>query len=595
MAPVRGWISRAERLLEGQGETPVHAWLAVVRNYERLLSGDFQSARQWARRAIDVGAKCDPAAAAVGRIAEARSIILAGDVSQGLGLLNEAAVAMVSGELDPLFTGLVYCELVCAFQGLAQYDQAEEWTVAMERWCRGQPDREPPRTLPCPPRRDPQAARPLRRGGRGSASGLRGASALPAPRTRVAADGTRPHPAAHGRPRGRGSGIPRRTRSRMGPAARPRARASGQGDVALAVATIRQRRARQSAHRPVQGVAAEYRAAPRAPARGTGRDRGDGGRPRDGPRGSRRACGSPPGSKARRSLRAPRSRMEGCDSRTATRWTANGSSPKQRDSGTKSGHPMKLLSHAWALPKPSGRRQRAPGRDRAKGGARGPRRNRSRTADGHSRAVRGREGTDDSPAPRSQRLLSRGRLLVAGVRGTHCESARPQGDALPRRLLAHPSRELDAFRRESSGLVTWSGQPVAELPRAALGGNAGAMLDARAKSAYRRRLTEIEDDIEQSRALGDTERESQADAEREFLVRELSRAVGLGGRDRRASSASERARVGVTRAIRYAMTRIGEHHPLLGAHLSLAIRTGTYCGYLPDPHRHRVETLTSVR
>ena len=51
MSPVRGWITRAERLLEVQGETPVHAWLAVVRNYERLLSGDFQSARQWAQSA----------------------------------------------------------------------------------------------------------------------------------------------------------------------------------------------------------------------------------------------------------------------------------------------------------------------------------------------------------------------------------------------------------------------------------------------------------------------------------------------------------------------------------------------------------------
>ena len=111
----------------------------------------------------------------------------------------------------------------------------------------------------------------------------------------------------------------------------------------------------------------------------------------------------------------------------------------------------------------------------------------------------------------------------------------------------------------------------------------GKLLDARAKSAYRRRLAEIEDELAQARALGDAERESQADAERDFLVRELKHAVGLGGRDRRAASASERARVGVTRAIRYAIARIGEHHPLLGEHLSLAIRTGTYCGYLPDP------------
>ena len=49
-------------------------------------------------------------------------------------LLDEAGVATVSGELDPLSTGVVYCELVCALQGAAQYDLAEEWTEAMERW-----------------------------------------------------------------------------------------------------------------------------------------------------------------------------------------------------------------------------------------------------------------------------------------------------------------------------------------------------------------------------------------------------------------------------------------------------------------------------
>ena len=55
---------------------------------------------------------------------------------QGLALLDEVGVATVSGDLDPLSTGVVYCELVCALQGLAQYDVAEEWTEAMERWCR---------------------------------------------------------------------------------------------------------------------------------------------------------------------------------------------------------------------------------------------------------------------------------------------------------------------------------------------------------------------------------------------------------------------------------------------------------------------------
>ena len=135
MAPVRGWLARAERLLDGQGESPPHAWFAVVRTYERMLTGDLPDARQWARRAIEAGSRCDPAACALGRVAEARLLILDGDVGRGLALLDEAGVAIVSGDLDPLTTGVVYCELVCALQGLAQYDVAEQWTEAMERWC----------------------------------------------------------------------------------------------------------------------------------------------------------------------------------------------------------------------------------------------------------------------------------------------------------------------------------------------------------------------------------------------------------------------------------------------------------------------------
>ena len=134
MAPVRGWLARAERLLEGQDENPAHAWFAAVRAYERMLTGDLSGARPWAGRAIEVGSKCEPAACAIGRVAEARLLILDGDVQEGLAQLDDVGVATVSGDLDALSTGIVYCELVCALQGLAQYEVAEEWTEAMERW-----------------------------------------------------------------------------------------------------------------------------------------------------------------------------------------------------------------------------------------------------------------------------------------------------------------------------------------------------------------------------------------------------------------------------------------------------------------------------
>ena len=89
MAPVRGWLARAERLLEGQGETPAGAWLAVVRTYERMLTGDLPGARPWARRAIELGSEHDPAACAIGRVAEARLLILEGNVTEGLALLDD--------------------------------------------------------------------------------------------------------------------------------------------------------------------------------------------------------------------------------------------------------------------------------------------------------------------------------------------------------------------------------------------------------------------------------------------------------------------------------------------------------------------------
>ena len=131
--------TRAERLLEGQEDTPVHAWLAVVRSYERLLSGDFGALGSgpvepstWARAAIRRPRPSDGSRRRAASSCRARSRAVS-------TLLNEAAVAAVSGELDPLSTGVVYCEVVCALQALAQYDLAEEWTQAMERWRQGQP------------------------------------------------------------------------------------------------------------------------------------------------------------------------------------------------------------------------------------------------------------------------------------------------------------------------------------------------------------------------------------------------------------------------------------------------------------------------
>jgi tetratricopeptide (TPR) repeat protein len=152
------------------------------------------------------------------------------------------------------------------------------------------------------------------------------------------------------------------------------------------------------------------------------------------------------------------------------------------------------------------------------------------------------------------------------------------------RLLAERGRELHALDlvagERAPERVAHHVEPglVASAP-----GDAGEILDARAKAEYRRRLTELEEEADEARALGDAERAAQAEEERQVLVTELATALGLGGRDRRAASPSERARVSVTRAIRAALARIREHSPTLGEHLDRTIRTGTFCSYVPDP------------
>jgi predicted ATPase/class 3 adenylate cyclase len=108
-----------------------------------------------------------------------------------------------------------------------------------------------------------------------------------------------------------------------------------------------------------------------------------------------------------------------------------------------------------------------------------------------------------------------------------------------------------------------------------------ALLDAQAKEAYRRRLEELGDDLQEARDWGDPERIAGIEEEIDALTDELARAAGLGGRDREQPSPAERARVSVTKAIRAAIKSIDRHSPELGAHLTASIHTGRFCSYAP--------------
>jgi hypothetical protein len=111
--------------------------------------------------------------------------------------------------------------------------------------------------------------------------------------------------------------------------------------------------------------------------------------------------------------------------------------------------------------------------------------------------------------------------------------------------------------------------------------DAGAVLDDRAKQAYRRRVEDLEDQLAEAERLGDGGRASRAREELEAVAEQLASAVGLGGRDRKAASNVERARVNVQRRLKDAIRRIADHDAALGRYLDATVRTGTYCVYKP--------------
>jgi tetratricopeptide (TPR) repeat protein len=585
MAPVRGWLARAERLLEAQDETPAHAWFAVVRTYERMLTGDMPGARPWARRAIEVGSRCDPAAGVIGQVAEARLLILGGEVQQGLALLDEAGVATVSGDLDPFSTGVVYCELVCALQGLAHYDVAEQWTEAMERWS------------------ETNAIGSLHgrcRVHRAEILRLRGSCNEAEHQALVACEELRPYLQRElgwplnelGRIRlhkgdiaGAEEALLAAHRAGWDPQPGLALVHLAQGDAATAAASIR-----DALERPMRVPSKErppnthLQRAPLLEAQveieiATG----DLGRARSAADELERIAARFQSKALLASAALARGRVRLADGDAAG---AEQSLSEAVRLWNEVGAPYEAATARIALAeahRASGSEHRAALERQA-----------ARTILGGIQAapsvappahVADHEAVDDQPVAGVNVFRREGDYWTVSFEGHTIHMRDLKGMRYLARLLADPGREyhvLDLVAAETGSGPQAAGSHAAGLPRSALG-DAGESLDAQAKNAYRRRLAEIDDDLEQARAIGDAERAAQADAERDFLVQELARAFGLGDRDRRAASASERARAAVTRAVRQAMTRIAEHHPQLGQHLSRTIRTGTYCAYVPDP------------
>jgi hypothetical protein len=140
-------------------------------------------------------------------------------------------------------------------------------------------------------------------------------------------------------------------------------------------------------------------------------------------------------------------------------------------------------------------------------------------------------------------------------------------------LLARPSQDvhvLDLVAPENRGHGLDRPESSDEL------------LDASARRAYKARIIELEDDLTEAEHLADDERAATAREERDLLVDELARAMGLGGRARRQTDRGERARQAVRARVRAAIGKVQRVNPRLARHLERSLRTGYFCRYEPE-------------
>ena len=135
-----GWFGRAKRLLEQTpNECPAHGWQATSLAYRAIRTGDTEEALRQAKLAQEIGERlAKPAIQFLGMQQQGYALVAMGRVDDGLALIDESTVAAVSGELDPLTTGRIYCATINVCRNLADWRRALEWTDAAERWCHQQ-------------------------------------------------------------------------------------------------------------------------------------------------------------------------------------------------------------------------------------------------------------------------------------------------------------------------------------------------------------------------------------------------------------------------------------------------------------------------
>jgi len=143
-AQASGWLSRARRLLETEGDCVEKGYLLLPVGMASAQQRDLDAAHAAFVEAATIGQRfADRDLASLALQGQGRVLVRRGEIPRGVALLDEAMVAVMANEVSPIVAGGIYCSVLDACGEIFDLRRAQEWTAALEQWCSSQPDMVP--------------------------------------------------------------------------------------------------------------------------------------------------------------------------------------------------------------------------------------------------------------------------------------------------------------------------------------------------------------------------------------------------------------------------------------------------------------------
>jgi ATP/maltotriose-dependent transcriptional regulator MalT len=136
LAVASGWMARARRVVEEHHlDSVVSGYLLVPPALRMLDEGDAETAFTLFEQASAFADRFgEPDLATMSRLGRGQSLIAMGEIDRGVEFLDDAMLAVTSGEVSPVVTGIVYCASIEAFHRIYDLRRAQGWTEALTRW-----------------------------------------------------------------------------------------------------------------------------------------------------------------------------------------------------------------------------------------------------------------------------------------------------------------------------------------------------------------------------------------------------------------------------------------------------------------------------